>query len=117
LFDKKSSTQNYSTEVYEIKQKDGNRYILDGLPGRFARYDLLKSVFQPERDKPRQIIQPSVRKQQTEVKKNNSVMRKLQQVEALPSNIRQGLRERKEKKKEIDFVYFGPTGRKIDRQN
>jgi len=45
FFEKKSSSQNWSNEVYEVKERDGNRYLLDGKPGRWARWALLKTSF------------------------------------------------------------------------
>jgi len=45
FFEKKSSTQNWSNEVYAVKKKDGNRYLLDGIEGRWARWALLKTSF------------------------------------------------------------------------
>ena len=44
-FDKKSSIQNWSAEVYKVKEKEGNRYLLEGKPGRWALYELQKTKF------------------------------------------------------------------------
>ena len=55
-FDKRSSTQNWSNEVYKVKSKDGNKYLLEDTNGRYARWELLKSNFEPV-DKNKSIVE------------------------------------------------------------
>lgn len=45
LFEKKSQTQNWSSNVYSVKEKDGNKYLLNEIDGRYARWQLLKTDF------------------------------------------------------------------------
>lgn len=90
-FDKKSSTQNYSSEVYKIKEQDGNKYILEGRPERWALWELQKTDFKPSESKQRIVMDT-----QHEIKEKAKQKRFLakEDLVLIPSPIREK-RERK----------------------
>jgi len=100
FFEKKSSTQNWSSEVYKIEKKDGHRYLLEGKPGRWALYDLQVTKY-PVSEK-----EEKVRKEQKKVRKENAVKRVLKKESIIPGNVVVSKRMRKENVRLSGYVKF-----------
>jgi hypothetical protein len=49
IFDKRSGTQNYSTNVYSVEERIGNKYKLSNAPSSYlySRWELIRSKFKP----------------------------------------------------------------------
>ena len=49
-FEKRSSTENYSKEIYTIEKIEGNSYFLNGLSKPYKGYQLVKAVEENNND-------------------------------------------------------------------
>jgi hypothetical protein len=93
IFDKGSSTHVYSTNVYKVKAMDGFKYILDGLTGRYSRWQLQKSRFDASGNKPEPV------KELKQAIQEKRIAEEFKREDIQPSNIiveKRELRPRKE---------------------
>lgn len=108
-FDKKSSTQNYSSEVYKIKEQDGNKYLLEGRPGeRWALWELQKTEFKPSQKAKRKILHKvpaSLIDTQHEIKEKAKQKRFLAKEDLVP--ILPPIREKRERKVPERYGFSG----------
>jgi hypothetical protein len=84
IFDKKSGTQNYSTNVYSIEERIGNKYKLNNGPSNYlySRWELIRSKFTPTTD-----IQKEPINKQREIVAKKRDKKKLQKLDINPKNI------------------------------